>query len=86
MAREKAKAKAAGKSEADSEKKASTVAYHKPQFKAVKAWQDVEAEIKVKRALEDMMEGRKIPTLIYYNTFSQTEEHFCPEKLWLEDP
>ena len=62
--KEKAKAKAAGNSEAESESKARAEAYRLPQFKAVKAWQDVEAEIKLKRALVDMMEGLNIPSLI----------------------
>ena len=61
---EKEKAKASGKSEAESETMARTVAYRLPQFKAVKAWQDVEAEIKLKRALADMMDDLKIPSLI----------------------
>ena len=61
---EKEKAKTAGESEAESEKRASTEAYHLPLFKAVKAWQDIEAEIKLKRALQDMMEGLKISALI----------------------
>ena len=58
------KAKAAGKSEVESEKTAQAKAYHLPQFKAVKAWQDVEAEIKLKRAFEQMMEHNEIPSLI----------------------
>ena len=62
--KEKEEAKAAGKSAAESETKARAEAYHLPQFKAVKAWQDVEAEIKLKKALEDMMDGLKIPCLI----------------------
>ena len=60
----KEKAKAAGKSKTESEKKASAEAFHLPQFKAVKAWQDVQAEIKLKRALEDMMKILKTPALI----------------------
>ena len=55
---------AAGKSKAESEKKAKAKGYNLPQFKAVKAWQDVEAEIKLKKALEDMMDDLKIPCLI----------------------
>ena len=62
--KEKEKAKVAGKSESESEKKASAAAYHMPQFKAVKAWQDVEVEIKLKKALEDLMDYLRIPALI----------------------
>jgi len=62
--KEKEKFKTEGKSEAESERKAGAEAYHLPQFKAVKAWQDVEAEIKLKRALEDMMKRLNIPSLI----------------------
>ena len=61
---EKKEAKTAGKSADESETKARAEAYHLPQFKAVKAWQDVEAEIKLKKALEDMMDDLKIPCLI----------------------
>ena len=61
---EREKAKAAGKSEVESEKTAQAKAYHLPQFKAVKAWQDVEVEIKLKRAFEQMMEHNEIPSLI----------------------
>ena len=61
---EKEKAKCAGNSEADSQTKARAEAYRMPQFKAVKAWQDIEAEIKMKKALEDMMGSLKIPFLI----------------------
>ena len=35
-----------------------------PQFLAVKAWQDTNAEIKLKKAVEKMMEEQKIPTLL----------------------
>ena len=62
--KEKGEAKAAGKSVAESETKARAESYHLPQFKAAKAWQDVEVEIKLKKALEDMMDGLRIPCLI----------------------
>ena len=35
-----------------------------PQYTAVKHWQDTVAEIKLKKALEKMMVGRKIPALL----------------------
>ena len=62
--KEKGEAKAAGKSVAESKTKARAESYHLPQFRAVKAWKDVEAEIKLKKALEDMMDGLRIPCLI----------------------
>ena len=61
---EKQKAKAAGKSESEAEKKAFAAATKLPQFQAVKAWQDTNAEIKLKKALERMMVGLKIPTVL----------------------
>ena len=61
---EKEKTSAAGMSEVESMKAAATKAFHLPLFKAVKAWQDIEAEIKLKMALEVMMDGRKIPALV----------------------
>ena len=61
---EKQKAKAAGKSESEAEKKAFAAATKLPQFQAVKAWQDTKAEIKLKKALERMMVGLKIPTVL----------------------
>ena len=61
---EKQKAKAAGKSESDSEKKAFTEATRLPLFTAVKARQDTMAEIKLKKALEKMMVGLKTPALL----------------------
>ena len=60
----KENAKAEGKLEVESEKAASAEASRVPQFMAVKAWQDVEAEIKMKRALEDMMGDLRIPALL----------------------
>merc|ERR1719341_2477666 len=61
---EKQKAKAAGKSECEAEKKAFAEATRLPQFTAVKARQDTMAEIKLKKALEKMMVGLKIPALL----------------------
>ena len=61
---EKQKAKAAGKSEFEAEKKAFAEATRLPQFTAVKARQDTMAEIKLKKALEKMMVGLKIPALL----------------------
>merc|ERR1719341_378747 len=61
---EKKKAKASGKSESEAEKKAFAEATRLPQFTAVKARQDTMAEIKLKKALEKMMVGLKIPALL----------------------
>ena len=61
---EKKKAKVGGKSESEAEKKAFSEAIKLPQFQAVKAWQDTLAEIKLKKALEKMMVGLKIPALL----------------------
>merc|ERR1712130_299649 len=61
---EKQKAKAVGKSESEAEKKAFAEATKLPQFQAVKYWQDIYAEIKLKKALEKMMVGLKIPALL----------------------
>jgi hypothetical protein len=61
---EKQKAKASGMSESGAEKKAFAEATKLPQFKAVNAWQDTNAEIKLKKALEKMMVGLKIPALL----------------------
>ena len=61
---EKKKAKAVGKSDSDAEKKAFAEATKLPQFQAVKARQDTMAEIKLKKALEKMMVGLKIPALL----------------------
>ena len=55
---------ASGESEVDAESKARSKAFHLPQFKAVRAWQDVEAEIKVKGSLEDLLRAKKIPSLV----------------------
>ena len=61
---EKEKSKANGNSEYESERFAVTAARKLPLFSALKAWQDIEAEIKLKKALENMMSDRKIPALI----------------------
>ena len=58
-------AKAAGKSEKDSVQKAKDEARKLPQFQAVKAWQDINAEVKLKiELLETMMQRLKVPALI----------------------
>ena len=57
-------AKAAGMSEAESDEKANAEVIRSPLFNAVSAWRAVEAEIKTKKALEDMMEDLKIPALV----------------------
>ena len=61
---EKEKAKAAGKSNAECERLAAAASYKLPLLSALKAWQDVEVEIKLKKAVKDMMSDLKIPTLI----------------------
>ena len=61
---EKVMAKAAGMSEAESDEKANAEVIRSPLFNAVSAWRAVEAEIKTKKALEDMMEDLKIPALV----------------------
>ena len=61
---EKEKIKATGKSKAECERLAEATAYKLPLFSALKAWQDVEAEIKLKKALKDSMANLKIPALI----------------------
>ena len=64
--KEKGKVKAGnpGMSEAEIERRAAAKAYQLPEFSAVSGWQDVEAEIKVKRSLEDLMSSRKIPAVV----------------------
>ena len=64
--KEKGKVKAGnpGMSKAEIERAAAAKAYQLPEFSAVSAWQDVEAEIKVKRALEELMSSRKIPAVV----------------------
>ena len=61
---EKKKAEAVGMSESQAEIKAFVEATKLPQFKAVNAWQDSNAEIKLKKALEKMMVGLNIPALL----------------------
>ena len=53
--KEKEKLKANGKTEAEAKRMSANVALKLPLFSALKAWQDIEAEIKLKRATEDMM-------------------------------
>ena len=61
---EKEKIEANGSSEFESERFAVKAAQKLPLLCALKAWQDIEAEIKLKKALENMMSDRKIPALI----------------------
>ena len=61
---EKTKATAEGKSKAKAEKAAQAMAKKLPELTAVQKWQDNEAEIKLKKALEKMMTHVKVPTLI----------------------
>merc|ERR1719264_976780 len=61
---EKKKAKDAGKSESKACDIASRAATNLPQFTAVNAWLDSAAEIKLKKAIERMMVGLKIPALL----------------------
>ena len=58
------KAKAAEKSNAAAGIAAQAVAKRLPEFTAVQKWLDNEAEIKLKKALEDMMKKLEIPALI----------------------
>ena len=60
----KEKAEAAGKSKASAENAAHAVAKKLPEFTAVQKWLDNEAEIKLKKALEQMMTKLEIPALI----------------------
>ena len=61
---EKAKAKAAGKSEAGAEREAEFKAKQMPELLAVQKWLDNNAEISLKKAIEQMMNNLKIPALI----------------------
>ena len=61
---EKRKSEAEGMSESESERFAAIAALKLPLFCALKAWQDIEAEIKLKNTLKGMMSDLKIPTLI----------------------
>ena len=54
----------AGKSETVSEQLANAATCKFPLVSAVKAWQDVEAEIKLKKAMETLMTVQKIPSVI----------------------
>ena len=62
--KEKERAMAAGFLEPEGAKIAFIEATRLPQFKAVKTWLDANAEIKLKKALEKMMVGLKIPALL----------------------
>ena len=61
---EKEKARAAKKSNTAAKIAAQAVAKRLPEFTAVQKWLDNEAEIKLKKALEDMMKKLEIPALI----------------------
>ena len=54
----------AGKTEAEAERAGLSEANRHPSFHAVKNWLHVEAEIKLKRALESVMENIKLPALL----------------------
>ena len=58
------KAKAAGKSSVNADGAAQAMVKQLPEFTAVQKWLDIEAEIKLKRALEKMMTDLNIPALI----------------------
>ena len=57
-------AKATGKSEKESVQKAKLEATKLSKFQAVRAWEDINAEIKLKKVLETMMQRLKVPALI----------------------
>ena len=59
----KEQARKPGTSTDQAEREAAAEAMKLPQFQAVKAWQDVNAEVKLKKALEKMMTRLRIPTL-----------------------
>ena len=61
---EKEKARAAGKSIINADAAAEAMARKLPEFTAVQKWQDVEVEIKLKKALENMMTDSEIPALV----------------------
>ena len=50
--------------EVESERLADVAALKFPLFSALKTWQDVEAEIRLKNCTEMMMRGLKIPALL----------------------
>ena len=62
--KEKEKARAAGKSVADAERIAQAMARNLPELTAVQRWQDSDAKIKLKRAVEKITIDQKIPALI----------------------
>ena len=47
---------------------AAAAPYKLPLFRALKTWQDVEVAIKLKKAIKDMMNKLKIPTLLIHDT------------------
>ena len=76
---EKERFMSAGKSETLSEQLANAATCRFPLFSAVKAWQDVEAEIKLKKAVETLMTDQKIPSVIV-RSLSQPQSNFCTER------
>ena len=61
---EKERVKASGKSNTTAEINAQAWATKLPEFLALQQWLDIQAEIKVKKALEQMMVNMKTPALI----------------------
>ena len=61
---EKEKAKAAGKSTSKAERDAEAKTKNLPEMIAVQKWDDNDAEIKLKQALENMMRASGIPALV----------------------
>ena len=61
---EKEKSKAAGKSNSKAERDAESKTKNLPQMIAVLKWEDNDAEIKLKQALENMMRASAIPALV----------------------
>ena len=61
---EKERVKASGKSNTTAEINAQAWATTLPEFLALQKWLDIQAEIKVKKALEQMMVNMKTPALI----------------------
>ena len=58
------KALVAGKPDFEAKIEAQTKAKQLPEFCAVQKWQDVNVEVKVKKAVENLMKARKIPALV----------------------
>ena len=60
----KEEAQKSGKSTDQAEREAAIEATKAPEFTAAKSWQDIEAEINLKKAVEKVMEDMKIPCVI----------------------